>query len=450
MTACAYFAHYQAVSSSASAMDPKIIFYITFGLALLGLTWLPHIKGSRFINVPLLYFFLALLLFSQSLGLPDLNPISNKTHTIVAEYLTEIIVIVSLAGAGLAIDRTFRLRGWQLTWRLLAITMPLSIAGAALLGHWLLGMPLADAILLGACLAPTDPVMASSVQVGPPNEGGEDPVRFGLTTEAGLNDGLAFPFIYLALGVAEHGGKLGPWLFKWTAYELSYKVAMGVIVGIAVGWLLGHYAFRVSDETVQEETREGLFVTAAIFLSYGLAEALHGYGFLAVFAAAVAGRQNVDKGHAYHQKPYQFATQLERIFAGLLLLALGGFVATANVPLLSWSNVLFAVLFIVVVRPLSGFVGLIGKKMGGLEGLAIAFLGIRGFGSFYYLAYAQNNVADGSSFNDISLLWGVVTLTVLVSLFAHGNTATLALKWLDLRYYHRRKRTPDKSASRSR
>lgn len=430
-------------------MDPKIIFYIAFGLALLGLTWLPHIKRSRFINVPLLYFFLAVLLFNRSMGLPELDPIDNETHTIVAEYLTEIIVIVSLAGAGLAIDRTFRLRGWQLTWRLLAITMPLSIAAAALLGHWLFGLPLADAILLGACLAPTDPVMASSVQVGPPNEGGEDPVRFGLTTEAGLNDGLAFPFVYLALGVADHGGKLGPWLLKWTAYDLAYKVAMGVAVGAAVGWLLGHYAFRISDETARAETREGLFVTAAIFLSYGLAEALHGYGFLAVFAAAVASRQNFEKNHEYYQKPYQFATQLERIFAGLLLLALGGFVATANIALLSWSNILFAVLFIAVARPLSGLVGLVGQKMGKLEKGAIAFLGIRGFGSFYYLAYAQNNATTGSGFENIDLLWGVVTLTVLMSLFIHGNSATLALGWIDRRYYRRRKKSPNSGKSAS-
>ncbi len=430
-------------------MDPKIIFYISFGLALLGLTWLPHIKGSRFINVPLLYFLLAVLLFNRSIGLPALNPIDNETHTIVVEYLTEIIVIISLAGAGLAIDRTFRLRGWQLTWRLLAITMPLSIAAAALLGHWIFGLPLADAILLGACLAPTDPVMASSVQVGPPNEGGEDPVRFGLTTEAGLNDGLAFPFVYLALGVANHGGKLGSWLWGWTAYELAFKVVMGIVIGAVVGWLLGHYAFRISDETVKEETQEGLFVTAAIFLSYGLAEALHGYGFLAVFVAAVAARQNFSKGHDYHQKPHQFATQLERIFAGLLLLALGGFVATANVGLLTWSNFLFAILFIIVARPLAGLVALIGLKIGGLEQLAIAFLGIRGFGSFYYLAYAQNNIAATSSFDDIGLLWSIVTLTVLASLLIHGNTATWALKWIDHRYYHRRKKQPKSGKSAS-
>lgn len=417
-------------------MDPKIIFYIAFGLALLGLTWLPDLRGARFINVPLLYFLLAILLFSQPFGLPLIDPINNKTHTVVTEYLTEIIVIISLAGAGLAIDRTFRFRTWQTAFRLLCVSMPLSIVGAAALGHLIFGLPLADAVLLGACLAPTDPVMASSVQVGPPNEGGEDPVRFGLTTEAGLNDGLAFPFVYLALRLSEHGG-LGSWLIGWAAYDFTYRVAMGVAVGIGVGWLLGHYAFRVSDETVSEQTEEGLFVTAAIFLAYGLAELVHGYGFLAVFAAAVAGRQKVDKGHHYHRKPHQFATQLERIFGGLLLLALGGFVAKADIDLFSWQNGLFALLFLLVVRTLSGLLSMQGEKMAGSEQWAIAFLGIRGFGSFYYLAYAQNN----GTFANIGLLWSIVTLTVLVSLLIHGNTATLAINWLDQRHRQRRKKS---------
>ena len=422
-------------------MDPKIIFYIAFGLALLGLTWLPDLRGARFINIPLLYFLLAVLLFSQSLGLPLIDPIGNKTHTVVTEYLTEIIVIISLAGAGLAIDRTFRFRTWQTAFRLLCISMPLSIVGAAVLGHLIFGLPLADAVLLGACLAPTDPVMANSVQVGPPNEGGEDPVRFGLTTEAGLNDGLAFPFVYLALRLSEHGG-WGSWLIGWATYDLAYRVAMGIAVGVGVGWLLGQYAFRVSDETVSEQTEEGLFVTAAIFLAYGLAEVVHGYGFLAVFAAAVAGRQKVDKGHHYHRKPHQFATQLERIFAGLLLLALGGFVARADVDLFSWQNLLFALLFMLGVRTLSGVLSLEGEKMANSERWAIAFLGIRGFGSFYYLAYAQNN----GTFANIGMLWSIVTLTVLMSLLIHGNTATVAISWLDQRHRRRRKKTPKSSS----
>ncbi|MBE9062579.1 sodium:proton antiporter [cf. Phormidesmis sp. LEGE 11477] len=421
-------------------MDPKIILYITFGLSLLGLTWLPNLKGARFISVPLLYFFLAALLFSQVANLPLLDPIGDKTHAVITEYITELIVIISLAGAGLAIDRKFRLSTWQSALRLLCVSMPICIAGAAFLGHWIFGLSLADAILLGACLAPTDPVMAHSVQVGPPNKGGEDPARFSLTAEAGLNDGLAFPFVYLALGTAEHQGKLGGWLLNWTAYDLIYRVAMGTAVGIVVGLVLSHYAFRVSDETVREETREGLFVVSAIFLSYGLAEAVSGYGFLAVFAAAVASRQNVERFHEYHSKPYQFATQLERIFAGLLLLALGGFVATADLELLTWSNFLFAGLFMLVVRPLSGRLSLLGLKLSNLERNAIAFLGIRGFGSFYYLAYAQNN----GSFDNIAMLWSIVTLTVILSFFLHDNTATIAMRKIDRQGHQNKEEHEDK------
>jgi sodium/hydrogen antiporter len=417
-------------------MAPKIILYIAFGLSLLGFTWLPGLKGARFINVPLLYFLLAALLFSQVASLPALDPMGNGIHTIVTEYITELIVIFSLAGAGLSIDRSFLLGTWQSTLRLLCVAMPISIAAASFLGNWIFGLPLADAILLGACLAPTDPVMAHSVQVGPPNKGGEDPVRFSLTTEAGLNDGLAFPFVYLALGFAEHEGKLGFWLINWAAYDLAYRVAMGTAVGIGIGWLLAQYMFRVSDETEREDTREGLFIAAAIFLAYGVAEALHGYGFLAVFAAAIASRHNVQKHHDYHLKPYQFATQLERILAGLLLIALGGFVATTKLGLLSWQNFLFAGLFIFAVRPLSGFVSLAGLRLSKLEKQAIAFLGIRGFGSFYYLAYAQNN----GSFESITQLWSIVTLTVLLSLFIHGNTATIALTWVDERSRKSKKR----------
>ncbi len=416
-------------------MDPKIVVYVAFGFSLLGLTWLPSLKGARFINVPLLYFLLAALLFGWVADLPLIDPINDKTHSVVTEYITEIIVIISLAGAGLAIDRRFRLSTWQSALRLLCISMPICIAGAALLGHWIFGLPLADAILLGACLAPTDPVMAHSVQVGPPNKGGEDPARFSLTAEAGLNDGLAFPFVYLAIKAAEHQGKLGSWLIGWTAYDFTYRVVMGTIVGIVVGLVLAHYAFRMSDETVREETREGLFVVSAIFLSYGLAEAAHGYGFLAVFAAAVACRQNVKKFDDYHAKPYQFATQLERIFAGLLLLALGGFVATADMNLLTWRNFLFAGLFMLLIRPLSGQLSLWGLKLSSLERNAISFLGIRGFGSFYYLAYAQNN----GSFENSALLWSIVTLTVVLSFFLHGNAATIAMEKIDREERHKRR-----------
>ncbi|MFK8183389.1 MAG: cation:proton antiporter [Phormidesmis sp.] len=251
---------------------------------------------------------------------------------------------------------------------------------------------------------------------------------------------LAFPFVYLAINMAKHGGitdagTINTWIGSWFAYDFTYRVVMGIAVGAAIGWLLAHYAFRISDEMIREETREGLFVISAIFLSYGIAEAVHGYGFLAVFAASVSSRQNVEKFHDYYAKPYQFATQLERVFAGLLLIALGGFVATTNMALFSWQNLLFAVLFMLLVRPLSGRLALLGMGLSQLEANAIAFLGIRGFGSFYYLAYAQNN----ATFESIHLIWGIVTLTVLLSLLFHGNVATLAMEKIDYHQHHRKR-----------
>lgn len=420
-------------------MEPKVLLYIAFGLATLGLTRLPSLRGIRFIGIPVIYVLLAALLFSLPLGLPTLDPVTNPLQAHITEYLTELIVIVSLAGAGLAIDCPFRFQTWVSTWRLLGIAMPLFILATALLGYFFLNLSVAAAVLLGALLAPTDPVLASSVQVGPPNQGGEDPTRFSLTTEAGLNDGLAFPFVYLALRLTEKS-TLGGWLVEWLAVDLLYRVIAGTLVGIGIGWVLSKYVFCYSDEADREETNEGLLVIAAIFLAYGLAELIHGYGFLAVFAAAVAGRQKIARGHSYHQKPYQFATQLEEILLSLLLLALGGFIATSSISLFSLQSLAVALILLLLVRPLTGMLSLRGLRLRKLEKRAISFLGIRGFGSFYYLAYGQNN----GSFDNIDVLWQATTVVVIVSLLIHGASATLAIQKIDNRAESKASRSANK------
>ena len=420
-------------------MEPKVLLYIAFGLATLGLTRLPSLRGIRFIGIPVIYVLLAALMFSLPLGLPTLDPVTNPLQAHITEYLTELIVIVSLAGAGLAIDCPFRFQTWVSTWRLLGIAMPLFILATALLGYFFLNLSVAAAVLLGALLAPTDPVLASSVQVGPPNQGGEDPTRFSLTTEAGLNDGLAFPFVYLALRLTEES-TLGGWLVEWLAVDLLYRVIAGTLVGIGIGWVLSKYVFCYSDEADREETNEGLLVIAAIFLAYGLAELIHGYGFLAVFAAAVAGRQKIARGHSYHQKPYQFAIQLEEILLSLLLLALGGFIATSSISLFSLQSLAVALILLLLVRPLTGMLSLRGLRLRKLEKRAISFLGIRGFGSFYYLAYGQNN----GSFDNIDVLWQATTVVVIVSLLIHGASATLAIQKIDNRAESKASRSTNK------
>ncbi len=209
-------------------------------------------------------------------------------HLGLIEHVTELVVIIALMGVGLALDRPLSLRGWAPTWRLLAIGMPAFIAIAAGLAWAVLGVSVAAAVLLAAVLAPTDPVLASEVQVGEPTDdpGSEDVVRFSLSSEAGLNDGLAFPFVHAAILLVAFGG--WEWVGGWVAWELIGKVAIGVGCGWIVGMLLARLAFRAPARSLRfAETAEAIVALSAVFVSYGLAEAVGGYGFLAVFCTAI-------------------------------------------------------------------------------------------------------------------------------------------------------------------
>ena len=177
------------------------------GLILL-VAWLPMVLRELPLSLPMFCIAVGYGLFS-AIGGETPNPLHYPE---AAERLTELVVIVALTGAGLKLDRPLRWRTWALTWRLLGIAMPLSILGIGLAGHWLLGLGISAAVLLGGALAPTDPVLASDVQVGPPRSGEEDEVRFTLTAEAGLNDGLAFPFVNLAVALALVGTDPALWV----------------------------------------------------------------------------------------------------------------------------------------------------------------------------------------------------------------------------------------------
>ena len=184
--------------------------YLVAGGALLLAVVLPALLDRWAISAPMVLVAVGLLIGFTPL--PDGMPLDPQENRATIEHVTELAVIVALMGVGLAIDRPLDLRKWSSwgrwssTWRLLAVGMPLSIAGVALLG-WAVGLSAAAALLLGAVLAPTDPVLASDVQVAGPQTGDHevdesDELRFTLTSEAGLNDGLAFPFVYAAILLA--------------------------------------------------------------------------------------------------------------------------------------------------------------------------------------------------------------------------------------------------------
>src|SRR5690606_35271671 len=195
------------------------------------------------------------------------DPVADRVWV---EHLTEVCVIVSLMGAGLALNRPFGRLRWRATWRQLGITMPLTVAAVAALARGLLDWPVAAVLLLAAVLAPTDPVLASEVRVGAPtdSEHDEDEVRFALTSEAGLNDGLAFPFVLGAAALAAAGGTVtGGELTHWVLTDVLYKTAAGIAAGLALGPLLGWLFFRAGKQALRlSEHSEGFVAVGATFL----------------------------------------------------------------------------------------------------------------------------------------------------------------------------------------
>jgi NhaP-type Na+/H+ or K+/H+ antiporter len=348
-----------------------------------------------------------------------------QEHLSVAERLTEFVVLIALMGAGLKLDRPLAFATSGPTWRLLGIAMPLTIGALALLGQALLGLNAAAAMLLAAAIAPTDPVLASDVQVGPPHQGLEDNVRFTLTSE--LHDGLAFPFVNLALAMALTTE--GPWFRDWLLGDVIWKLSIGGAVGWIVGRFLGWLIFRLPNRAKLSRTGDGFVALGVTCLAYGLTELAHGYGFLAVFVAAV-GIRSAERNHSYHEKLHDFVEQLERLFMMVLLVIFGGAIVGGGLlKALTMEAVLFALLAIFLVRPVSSWMSLYGGEQRRDENAVISFFGIRGLGSGYYLAYGLNH----GKFENPDVLWSAAGLIILLWIILHGTTVTPAMRWLDRR-----------------
>jgi NhaP-type Na+/H+ or K+/H+ antiporter len=408
-------------------MNTYIVILAVFGAIILVTAWLPLVMKALPLSLPMACIALGMLLALSPLSyVVAANPLENRAIT---ERLTEFAVLVSLMGAGLKLDRPLSRQGWMVTWRLLAISMPLTIASIALLSSGLLGLGLASAILLGAALAPTDPVLASDVQVGPPNSEDEDDVRFALTSEAGLNDALSFPFVYLAIAVALSQVSHDPWLAEWLAIAVIWKLAAGLAIGWLSGRALGYLTFRVSQSRRLSKTKDGLVAIGITCITYGVTELAHGYGFLAVFIAAVTLR-STERRHSYHEELHDFTEQIERLLMMVILVCFGAAIAEGTIfQALTWPVVFFALATVLFIRPLAGMVGLAGSPHPLEERVAIAFFGIRGLGSFYYLAYALGQV----EFEHAETLWVTVSLVVLLSVLLHGVAVTPVMVYVDRR-----------------
>ena len=403
--------------------DPYILVLTGAGFLIALVAWLPLALKRLPLSLPIVCIGLGAAIFSlPGMGL-DPSPLAHPEFT---ERFTEFVVIIALMGAGLKLDRVFGLHRWQVTWRLILVTLPLSIAAiTALAGTWM-GLAWPVALLLGASLAPTDPVLAADVQVGPPKTGEEDEVRFGLTSEAGMNDGAAFPFVHLAIALSLAAATGEPWAMRWLTYNVLWEIGAGVAGGYLIGRAFGWVTFRIPAETKLAQTGDGLIALAATFVSYGLTEMIHSYGFLSVFVTALTFR-HAHRSHDFHREMHDVTEQVERLAMMVLLLLFGGALARGLLEGLSWWDVAAAVVILLVIRPLTGLIGLWGFRAALGEKLTIAFFGIRGVGSFYYLSYGLNHMEVAGA----ERLWAILGLVVLLSVLMHGLTVTPVMRLLD-------------------
>lgn len=402
-------------------MDHYLLILTLIGAATFLMAWMPEFSKKTGISYSVFYIIAGVVLYlTIPEYLPDPLPKNNESLTL---HLTELIVIISLMGSGIKIDRPFSLNAWSSPLKLIGITMLACIAAAACMGYYFLSLGIASATLLGAALAPTDPVLAADVQVGPPNDKAESEVKFTLTSEAGLNDGVAFPFTWLAicLGLMISGKQTS--LLEWFAFDLIYRLIAGILIGWISGKAIGFLLFRLSDKSDFLSTRDGFLAIAATLLVYGITEFAHGYGFLAVFICSITLR-HYEKDHKYHKELHSFTDQAERLLLSLLMILFGGTLVMGILKPIDTKMIVFVLLFLLVVRPITAYLALKTAKIKNKEKWVIGFFGIKGLGSVFYLSFGFSEY----NFEHQDQLWAIIALTILLSIIMHGLSATTVMK----------------------
>lgn len=393
-------------------VDPYELLLAAAGMALLVTT-----LGVRLLNrldLPkfFVYFPVGLLAGPLAFGLARGTSLSWLE---VLERVTEFAVIVSLLVAGLKIGRPFTWKGWHSTARLILLVMPLTIAAIALTGHWVLGLALGPAILLGAILAPTDPVLAGAVQLDRPAD--DDDTRFGLTSEAGLNDGFAFPFVYLGLYLTLRADEWPGLGVYWLLKDVLYAVPFGLAVGGVIGYAGGRYLVARADEEALNHRRRTIIPLGLLLVAYGVAETLGTYGFLAAFATGLGFRRAIEERKKALERFAEFSESIESLGEAGSIILLGMIFPAVAIMQLGASGVAVALASILLIRPLVVALSLIGARFDWQPRIYWAWFGIRGIGSLYYLSFA---ITFGLPETLAWKLFAATALVVVISNVLHG------------------------------
>ncbi len=400
-------------------MDIYLLDLLVIGLLLLLITlgsgWIARLP----ISYALIYLVVGIALSPYGFNLIQLRPDAK-----FLERITEFVVLISLFSCGLKMNRPLKAWAWHSTIRLIGFLMPLSIFAVAAIAHWGLQLNWGAAVLLGAILAPTDPVLASEVQLEDPSD--RDELRFGLTSEGGLNDALAFPFVYFGLRWLENDNWQN-WFVQWVAIDVCWAVAAGIIMGVVVAQSIEWVDRRLQQYRPVDDLIEDFVALATIFITYSLTELVNGYGFAAVFVAGVVMQHRVpDPDKSYSQ--LRFISRLEKLAEVGAILMLGSLLRLEPIVRFALPALLIAGLLLFVIRPLGSWLSTIGSPIHPATRWLFGWFGIRGVGSLYYLTYS---LAHGLKGNTGEMLAWITFITVALSVVLHGISSTPLMKWYE-------------------
>ncbi|NJM71354.1 MAG: sodium:proton antiporter [Scytonema sp. RU_4_4] len=423
-------------------VDIYIIDLFIIGSLLLFVTLLSGWISRLPLSFAIIYLMVGILLGPYGFGLIQLRR-DEVFNAEILERLTEFVVIISVFSCGLKIIRPLNFRAWNITTRLIVFLMPISIFGLAVAGKFFLGMDWGEAILLGAILAPTDPVLASEVQLTDTSD--RDELRFGLTSEGGLNDALAFPFVYFGI-YALKDNNWKSWFQYWVFVDLIWAIVVGLVMGFIVAKAIVWVDKKIQKIRRVDSIMEDFLALGTILLTYSLTEIVNGYGFLAVFIAGLV----VQRSYRNSEKPLaqlEFIERLEKLLEVGTILILGTILLVQ--PMLNYAtqSLLVIVLLFLIIRPIGVWISTIGGHLQkpyrrawypGTR-LLLGWFGIRGVGSLYYLSYAFGKGLEGEIGEQVS--WITYT-TIVVSVLVHGISATPLMNWYERNVSHRQNASP--------
>ena len=406
-----------------SFADPWAVGVAFLGLAVFAAVGALSHEHERAFSASLIYLGLGVVGAAglAALGVRWLDPVEDAG---LLEHVTELAVVIALFSTGLKVERTLRWREWSTVTRLLVIGMPAFIALAALFGAGVMGLSAGAAIVLAGALAPTDPVLAGDIGVGPPGEEGEQhEPHFGISAEAGFNDGLAFPFVLLGIAVAAEDS-----LASWFVADVLYAIVGGTVIGAALGYGIAASMVRLRDRDLLIGALDGWVAIAATLTIYGLAETVGTYGFLAVFAGGLAFRR-YERDHELNARVHDGAEIVEKFGELAVILLLGSMLTLDGLGAPGVAGWGLAVLVVFLLRPLTVNLALLGSRLQRPgERAFLAWFGVRGVGTLFYVAVASGLGALSGAEQE-TVTWTAVACVIL-SVVLHGVTAGPLNRWL--------------------